>query len=373
MSTPAPERASGATHWPALDGLRALSVLAVVMLHAGSRFGRGGDTGVDVFFVLSGFLITAILLREHDRSGRIRLSAFYRRRFLRLFPALALLLACLTAYFLARPSGLGWDTIHAIPVTLLYVMNWVAVATDMHIGVLGHTWSLAVEEQFYLIWPVCLWLALRRGASTRALVTIAGAGVAAGTLWRAWLFHSGQGWSHVSLGSDTRGDALLLGCLAGTLVIRSRPWLLRHQAWLRPAAWAAAAVLCLVTIVGLDHSSKVYGGWSLVHLAAAVLILQLVLLPRGAVHRTLSRRPLVLLGRISYGVYLWQTPLILLIKDQWPTMPARAVLPVSLLATLACASASYVLVERPLLKFKSESLRIPALRRLIPVPRADRP
>ena len=163
---------------PALDGMRGIAILAVLAVHTHHIFGssilRGGNVGVDIFFVLSGFLITALLLEEWQSKGAISLKGFYWRRVLRLVPALLILLVSL--YFFADiflPIGEAGATTRSIPVAFLYASDFGLAFFQLRLGALQHTWSLAIEEHFYLVWPLFLVAALKLGASRRRLVVIA--------------------------------------------------------------------------------------------------------------------------------------------------------------------------------------------------------
>jgi peptidoglycan/LPS O-acetylase OafA/YrhL len=226
--------------YPGLDGLRALAVVAVLLYHGGVSWSGGGFLGVEMFFVLSGFLITSLLVAEWGRSGAIALRAFWARRARRLLPALFALVAAIGVYYaLAGPTkaipGLQGDGI----ATLLYISNWHQVAAGTNyfaasgpVSPLQHTWSLAIEEQFYLLWPVLvlavLGFARRRGATQRrslqVLLGLSLTGAVAAAVEMALLFDSGRGLDRVYYGTDTRATGLLLGAsLAIALAIRQRP------------------------------------------------------------------------------------------------------------------------------------------------------
>ena len=227
------DRVPRLAHRPALDGLRGAAVLSVLLYHTGVL--RGGWIGVDTFFVLSGYLITSLLLAEHDRTGGIALRAFWGRRARRLLPALFLLLAgvglfgALVATAEAR-SVIRQDLWGA----LTYGSNWLDIVrgsgywqTFAQPSPLAHIWSLAIEEQFYVVWPLVAWWALRRGGARR-LATVAAAGA---VVLAAWAI--GLAWAHASvdriyLGTDTRAPALLLGATLGALRVgTARPGLRR--------------------------------------------------------------------------------------------------------------------------------------------------
>jgi peptidoglycan/LPS O-acetylase OafA/YrhL len=329
---------------PALDGVRALAVLAVVAFHFGAGWLPGGYVGVDVFFVLSGFLITTLLLLEHERTGRLDLPAFWGRRARRLLPALLLLVACLAiwAATLATPeqaSALRADAIAA----LLYVANWwfVVDAQDyLQAGepsLLLHTWSLGVEEQWYVVAPLLLLVLLRRHASTRRLLAVVLTLAAASALLMLVLGNAGASHARVYYGTDTRVFALLLGCAAAVLIHR------RGLPGRRAADAAGVAGLLVLgtaaTLMAADSPAVLRGGLLLVA-AGSVGLVVAAATPSTYTARALSLPPLVLVGVLSYGLYLWHWPVQLLLADEPWTM--------RLGLALGAAVVSYELVERPI-------------------------
>jgi peptidoglycan/LPS O-acetylase OafA/YrhL len=287
-ATPLPYKPKAARHaldyQPALDGIRALAVAAVLAYHAGLPWARGGFLGVDAFFVLSGYLITGLLLIEHRSRGRIDLAAFWARRARRLLPALFLMLCGVAAYALvfAEPeeiAGLRADGL----ATIGYVANWRPVfAGESYFeqfavpSALRHTWSLAIEEQWYLIWPPLLLslLCLRR---VRGLLLIAPLIMVAGSVLLMAGLHDPSDPSRVYFGTDTRAQSLLVGAFLAVLLANGQP--------LRPLtryALEALAVLCAVyvgwrwaTLSG-DSESLYQGGFLLLALAVAVIIVAAV-------------------------------------------------------------------------------------------------
>ena len=187
---------------PALDGLRAFAVLWVIGFHYHLPFGRDGLFGVDIFFTLSGFLITVLLLEEWSHTGRISLKNFYIRRILRLYPALVLMLL---VFGLRVPNGYIFST-------LFYSTNWIKALHVLPDSIyLDHTWSLSIEEQFYLLWPAALMLMLRMKVQPRRMALItAGLGLIS-AIWRAVYWNATQDWFRVYMGTDMHADGLLLG------------------------------------------------------------------------------------------------------------------------------------------------------------------
>ncbi len=352
-----PPKRAALPHIEALDGLRGLAVLAILLFHAGHL--RGGWLGVDVFFVLSGFLITSLLLGEHESTGGISLTSFWGRRARRLLPALfaTLLGVGLYAVAIARPEGLGRIRADAIA-TLFYVQNWHAIAAGQDYwqifrapSPLDHTWSLSIEEQFYLLWPpAVLWLLRRARGSSRALAGTAGALALLSAAWMATLYDPDRGTARVYFGTDTRMAATLLGAaVAAGLRARVRAWPGPSSRIADATALAGLLALCAASL-GLEGSSPVVyrGGLFALGLASAAVVAGAVLAPRGIAARITSWRPLRLLGLVSYGVYLWHWPIYLVLTPErvgwsgWPLTLAR-IAPTLLVATL-----SYLALEQPI-------------------------
>ncbi len=342
---------------PPLDGLRALAVAAVVVFHLDETGLTGGFLGVDAFFVLSGFLITTLLVLEWRRTDGIGLLAFWGRRARRLLPALVLLLVAVSVYAAIEvPSTelgrLRWDGISG----LFYVANWRFVASgqsyfDLFSGAspFRHLWSLAIEEQFYLVWPLVTLgcLTLGRGR-LRVLGGVAIGGVVVSTALMALLFDSADP-SRAYYGTDTHAHPILVGVLLA-LVLVDRPAVSTRSA-------RALDGLGFVALVGMfaafafahDTATSLYRGGSLAFaVAVAVLIAAVMRAPRGLLSRAFSWKPFVLLGMISYGVYLWHWPVIVYATGQRTGLSGFALDAVRVGVTLAISIASYVLVERPI-------------------------
>lgn len=357
MATPRPGAAAegpsplGMGHIPGLDGIRALAIGGVLLAHtviydefSGLRpVGHtAGYAGVAIFFVLSGYLITTLLLREENRTGGIALRLFYARRALRLFPALWLYLLVVMAIWLA--GGLPQHPWHSFVSSLLYIRNLVGRGHET-----GHLWSLSIEEQFYLLWPLVLICLPRRNHARLLLAVCVLGGV---TAWRVWAARTGlasQGALYVR--SDFRFDAPLFGC-ALALAQQVSP---RLTLWSNSAGWRSSALVILgvgglAVWIGLRLNEVVYPGTdaTVVCLLGVVLILSQVG-AQGRVSRWLTWAPLVLIGQMSYGVYLWQQ---LFLGPLDPGFARIRSFPFGLVATFAVAAVSYCFLERPLLRLK---------------------
>jgi peptidoglycan/LPS O-acetylase OafA/YrhL len=328
---------------PGLDGLRALAVLCVIFFHAEHTYVRGGNIGVQVFFALSGFLITSILLREYSDKGRISYRGFYVRRAARLGPALLIVLACASLYAFLVGGQLGHDSLTGAVAALLYVANWVWAAGHP-LGVLAPTWSLAVEEQFYLLWPLCLTLILRRWG--RGGVVVASlAGCVAALALRLLLWHGPSSAVRLHVGIDTNADQLLVGCATAAAWSPALVRMLR-------LACAPSAILLLLAVI---HGVPPTWFWSTVGMSgvAGASALLVGAISDGRLAPLLSAKPLVWVGQISYGVYLWHYPLLLAIRRS-AIGHGIAGDAIFLTATFAVATLSYYFLELPVRnKFRS--------------------
>jgi peptidoglycan/LPS O-acetylase OafA/YrhL len=336
-------------HRPALDGLRALAILLVVTSHLlpDEAYGSGGPAGVTVFFVLSGFLITSLLLEEHDRTGRVSLSGFYTRRARRLLPALAAVLCFVAVLYVAYGEPLR----RLIPV-VFYVANWPR-AEGQNIPLLGHTWSLAIEEQFYIIWPLVLIFGLRAGR--RTLLWLALTGAAASVALRFLLWDGAGRQDRVWFGTDTNAYSLLIGCalalwMSARITRTNRPRI----------AVLTAGVLTLSGVY-----SNTVGYTLVVPLAAATATVVLVTLLCQDGSAGIFGAPLLrYIGRRSYAYYLWHVPL-LLILDTAGVDPVIAA-GVTIVTTAALSELSWRVIEAPLLvgrQKRSTEARVAATQR----------
>jgi peptidoglycan/LPS O-acetylase OafA/YrhL len=346
-----PDKPFRLSYRPAFDGMRGLAILLVILHHTNLKIFQGGFIGVDVFFVLSGFLITALLIQEYDKHGRISIKHFYIRRALRLLPALVVMLIALNVYVSWQYPGQIGSTATDSLVTLFYAANW--VYTTGHASLyLTHTWSLAIEEQFYLLFPLLMLFLLRRVSRRYVTVIIAGLCVLS-FLWGLMALVSGVSWIRVYYGLDTRLWELLAGC-ALALVLASpvygglKTFAGNHPHIVMRAAMASGMTLVALT-VGIDgkYPLSSYAALLLATLAAVAMVLSLVTGEHSAFNRLLSAPPLVFMGRISYALYLWHVPIFIFVGYQ-----AIGPLMLSTAFTFGAAMLSYRLIEQPFLRLK---------------------
>ena len=342
---------------PALDGLRGLAVLSVMLYHTDpDTVLPGGFLGVDLFFVLSGFLITARIIENQQETGSVDLLRFYYRRVLRLLPALLLMLAacCLFAAFRTKPDRARVIYDAAI-LTAFNGANWDWLCS-VRLDMLGHAWSLSLEEQFYLVWPICLWAFLKSGMKLRYVAWITAAGIVSSAILRAALWTEGSNVVQQAVLTNllTRGDALLTGCLLALLAMQNIVPSIPVTRLLAVGSGIALSVVAFQWKSG--HALLSLGGNTLIAFACAAIIAALIWRPEHMATRFLSWPRLVWIGRISYGLYLWHFPLLTIAPKMIHSMlPITRRLPcpdwvLSYAATFAIAAASYHWLERPLLR-----------------------
>jgi peptidoglycan/LPS O-acetylase OafA/YrhL len=362
-------------HLPALNGLRGMAVIGVVAYHLQLGWAKGGYLGVDLFFVLSGFLITTLLLEEWVGKGRISLGGFWGRRARRLLPALFLVVSALAVYLvlnglwggpgangLVDLSGLRGDAIS----TLLYVNNWHSIFVHQSYfaqfstpSPLQHTWSLAIEEQFYLVWPLVLLVLLRNGrrAWRRAGVVLAvGLGVLSSILM-AVLFTPGTDPSRVYYGTDTRLFDLMAGATIA-FIAAARPQPNARAARTLHVVAPLAGVALLVFWVTAGYTTGVRagmptnfmfeGGFLVCAVLAGLVVADARLVAPGRLARGLAWGPLHFIGTISYGIYLWHWPVIVYLNGARTGLSAWPLDLLRVAVTLVLSTASYYLVERPI-------------------------
>lgn len=332
---------------PSLDGLRAISITLVLLGHlAGTRgFPLSaaavnpwslGSFGVTVFFVISGFLITGLLLDEVRRTQRIRLGRFYFRRTLRIFPPYFALLIVVAA-----AGAAGWIALN--PGDLLHGATYTSNYHDTRSWYVGHTWSLSVEEQFYLLWPAVLLL-----ARTRRALFIAAATILVVPLFRVAEWELVRSAGHgVGYRFETIADSLAAGCVLACARNRLHAWPLYMRALSSPAFVLVPAVAVLANLTH-DHPLIAFGAaMTVINICLALCVDWAVTFHEGRIGRVLNAAPLVFVGWISYSLYLWQQPFLNRESTAW-----SAAFPANILLTMVAALASYYLVERPSLQLR---------------------
>jgi peptidoglycan/LPS O-acetylase OafA/YrhL len=341
---------------PGLDGLRALAVIAVLLYHAEARWLPGGFIGVEVFFVLSGYLITSLLLAEWRQRGRVSLKGFWLRRGRRLLPAVFLLLAGTLAFavvFLPEEvAGLRSDVAAAVG----YVTNWYLILSHEsyfeavgRLSLLRHLWSLAVEEQFYLLWPLLFTALMRRWPLRRVLIAVT-AGAVASTALMALLYRPDVDPSRVYYGTDTRAAGFLIGAALAFVWAPGRSQG-RPRWWMLDAAGfgGLAGLVTLGLLLGEFDPWLYRGGFAVVALATALTIAATVHPQARLVPGLLGLAPLRWIGTRSYGIYLWHWPVFMATRPQLDvTLEGLPLLALRLAATGLLAELSYRFVEMPI-------------------------
>jgi peptidoglycan/LPS O-acetylase OafA/YrhL len=343
-----------------LDGLRAISVLAVLAYHANFPWAVGGFLGVESFFVISGYLITSLLLREHLATQRLALSRFWLRRARRLLPALCLVLVAVV------PMAWQWapDALprlrEDVPSALLYITNWVFVFREVpyfeQFGrppLLQHLWSLAVEEQFYLFWPLALWVILRiiRGRNAKQtlwLVVSILVGVGASFALMLNLYDPLADPTRVYYGTDTRATGFLLGAALAAIWKPGKH--AGQNKWMVEVA-GFVGVLGLLSLFGSLHEYEPFlyrGGFMLTAFVTCLVVLA-VSSPKTRLAKLLGCKPLRWIGTRSYGIYLWHWPVM--VVSGWGTssaLPHAAIVALQISATFLLAELSYQWIEQPI-------------------------
>jgi peptidoglycan/LPS O-acetylase OafA/YrhL len=343
---------------PALNGLRGVAILLVIGNHLPlDEFELpGGFVGVNLFFVLSGFLITTLLLQEFNQTGSVSLKNFYIRRALRLGPALIVMLTVMCAL-----SFVLFDRAHALKncgyalIALFYSSNWVKALTQNGLGMVAQTWSLSVEEQFYFIWPFLLLTTARVAKKSRYLIALAA--VLALFSWADGIILAMKGatFTRIYFGLDSTADTLMVGCILGVVLTSCR--VTEDTKRIMEKFLVVLAPLSLMCLVAFAARGNILGkglyyyGFIAIALMAAALILDVMVSRQSVLKRLLEMKWLVWLGSVSYGLYLWHWPIIYLMTDGYRRNLWTAIvvgLPLAFLATVL----SYYYMEKPILAFK---------------------
>ena len=336
---------------PALTGIRAVAIGLVILVHTNISAAQGGWIGVDVFFVLSGFLITALLLNEHDANGRFSIPKFYVRRIFRLVPAYwAFLLIVVVWAAIWRSSQFdSWSS--EVVKNATYQMNYFDIDHYPQVGV-GHGWSLAIEEQFYLVWPLLLLVGLKF-MHRRVFAGLVVVGILASFLATVVMAQHGVSYRRLYYGLDTNALPLLVGCLAAFLYTGGYGRKISpHRSALIPFVTMVVLAFFLVSVP--EQSEWAYEGpIQLVSLLTAATLIAILLNPNTWVARILAHPAIVFVGLISYSLYLWNPFAMLIARNLATGTVGRALhLFVGLILTFGFALASYYLIERPGLRLK---------------------
>lgn len=355
---PAPEEErSRFTYKPALDGVRAVAVLSVMAYHFGASWLPGGFLGVDTFFVLSGYLITSLLLTEWARSGTIHFPGFWARRARRLLPALLIVLIAVSiwAYFEADKTQLGSIRLDSIW-TLFYGANWRFIHSGQSYfaqfsepSPLRHAWSLAIEEQFYLFWPLIAFTALRLGRGRpRVLAAVCVLGSAA-SIFLLGHFYVNSDPSRSYFGTDARASQLLIGCALAIVLMKWSPTSRFSRGAVQALGLTGAALCACAFALAHDRDSWLYyGGLPAFAVCTALLVAAIVQPTKNPLRGLLSLRPVRWIGQVSYGLYLWHWPVVVALSEPRTGISGWQLAALRLAVTFGAATLSYYLVELPI-------------------------
>jgi peptidoglycan/LPS O-acetylase OafA/YrhL len=359
----AASRADAGTYMPALDGVRALAVTAVLLHHCFHRLFPGGGLGVDLFFVLSGFLITRLLDAEVSSSGTLRIDLFYVRRALRLLPPVFFVLLLSFFIFRFKPPNVSvawfdapttWSWPRCASAVLLYYANY----TNSHLGILNPTWSLSIEEHFYFVWPVLLWFLRSKAKATSArwqfivpLLLIAGC-----VIERIALYHAHFSSFPIAALTPSRIDSLLLGAIAGFAAKYKSVTLAVRKLYARRLP-ELLTVLLLVMVLLMDSYGRwlVLGGYTLVAMVFALYVLCMSIDQDSVLYRCFKSSLPVWVGKRSYGIYLYQLPTFAALDFSGLSKGLNPYMTIFLLKiplTLLLAEFSYRFVEMPFFRLK---------------------
>ncbi len=338
-----------------LDGLRAVAVYLVVAFHAGISAFTGGYVGVDVFFVLSGYLVTQVLLRDVAQSGRVRFGRFYSRRFRRLLPAAFVALVVTAFVFTAISSPVEVSgAIGSFKAAFLYSANWYFIhhasgyfGADISTNPVLHFWSLAVEEQFYLIWPLALGggflltRRLERGRQIRMIRIAVVVGAIGSAAWALSLKSANP--NHAYYGTDARAYELLAGAFLA-LTPSTVEWAKKFARFMRLGTAVAVGALLVIASAWI-HLDAIERGIA-VTIATCLIIVAIEAADGGPVKRVLSSNSAVYLGKVSYGTYLWHWLVILVVQRTFQPS-ALSTFGITCLVATALAALSFQMMERP--------------------------
>ena len=346
---------------PALDGLRAIAVLAVMLFHLNPALLPGGYLGVDIFFVLSGFLITSLLLEEWQTTGRINVVRFYWRRVTRLMPALTLMVGCCWCYAaLYLPRNIQENVKDSGILVLAFQTDWWFAHNMGFLSFFAHTWSLAVEAKFYIVWPLVLTGLLTARVRPRWLVAALVTGILSCAAYR-WSLLPAAGskafpWLYPHL--QLRADAFLTGALVAALAaFNMLPQSARFRTLLQGFAQGAAAILFILLYDGPGYQTQMYpmfhGLFTVVAAGVGVILVALLQGPGPVATAVMESSFLTWIGKLSYGLYLWHFPVLMLfLPSASLSLPGPLIWKTQALLTLTIAAASFYAVERPLFRWR---------------------
>ena len=344
-------------HRAVLDGMRGFAVLAVLACHLNLPHTSGGALGVDIFFVLSGFLITSILCEEWSTFGEIRLGQFYLRRILRLYPALLLMVGCVSFISPAKTYLIS---------SLTYSTNWILALKLAPFNLeLGHTWTLAIEEQYYLLWPPILILALRIFKPRKAVfIPVLLALISIFIRWK--LCAQGSDFWRINAGTDSHADGLFLGSALGMIytfgLFPSSQYIRKISLILFIGLSGYLLFTIVIQIMPEMNLSKV--GAPLVGCTSLLFIVLTVIHPVNGLVKIFEFKPLVWVGTISYGLYLWQVPILVLCKFENLGIPSGISSLIKVILIFLVTIFSYRYIEKPVLQFKRQFKRSKASMRV---------
>jgi peptidoglycan/LPS O-acetylase OafA/YrhL len=349
-------------HLKSLDGLRAYAIIIVMIFHLDQSSGfRGGFLGVDIFFVISGFLITSLLIGEHDKYARVDLRSFYARRALRLLPALAIVIAVSIVLVVTVPdlihSNLDFrhETLVWLPAAIFFVGNWPLAHNPIALGILGHTWSLAIEEQFYLVWPFLFLLLFSRLRRSTAALVLAGVALIA-MLYEMFALHSGWTIIRVYFGTDTHCSGLMAGCALAFLIPILRSRIASHAIYRRLSdCLTVVAVITLVLMLFLVSTFDPVSlaiGMALAVVCASIILFNQITTPLTSLQSVLESAPARWIGKRSYGLYIWHYGIyqIVLSIGFLANHPFTYGLALCVVPSFAVAALSYRYIEQPVLR-----------------------
>lgn len=345
------------TYLPCIDGVRAFSVIAVIMFHGGIPFLRGGFIGVDIFFVISGFLITSLLIKEKQKTGGINIVNFFTRRVLRLIPALIALLLIFNIFSIfAMEKDIAVNNFVDSFIVLFYSADWTRAMGLQRPDWLGHAWSLSIEEQFYIIWPFIFLVLLKILKDYHFIALVVLIMALASTACRVIFMMYGFNYDRIYNGLDSRADALLIGCLC-SFILSSKwyHWILAKSLVIHVLFYISLMIIIALAILSRWTSPKMFClGYLTIAICAAVIIIKLTTTAGNSfIEKVLTQHFIVWIGKISYGLYLWHYPIFNIMRYYEYTKITTFVYGTAI--TFIFSALSYYFIERPFLMLKGKT------------------